>query len=128
MCLLTNLHSPITQQHNSICSTNKCLTNKIENNWFSSIKDHCKTQVKELEIQVKNLILKRTVLTKHKPTRSDYKEKHDRVPPFPQVKRFKLLKVVAIVSSGILIGDLIGKTFQDSMLDLRDELWHICDE
>jgi hypothetical protein len=54
----------------------------------------------------------------------DFRDRHDRVPPCPQIKRLKLLKIAVVISTGIYVGDVIGKSFQDTILSLRDEVWY----
>jgi hypothetical protein len=58
----------------------------------------------------------------------NFRDRHDRVPPYPRIKPFKLLKIAVIISFGIYVGDVIGKTFQDTLLSIRDELWYPYDE
>jgi hypothetical protein len=53
-----------------------------------------------------------------------FRARHGRVPPYPQITKFKLLKIAVVVSIGIYVGDLTGKTFQDTLLSIRDELWY----
>lgn len=57
-----------------------------------------------------------------------FRARHDRVPPYPRLKKFKLLKIAVVISTGIYVGDVIGKSFQDTMLSIRDELWYPYDE
>jgi hypothetical protein len=54
----------------------------------------------------------------------NFRARHDRVPPYPQLMKFKLLKIAVVISAGIYIGDVIGKSFQDTLLSIRDELWY----
>ena len=58
----------------------------------------------------------------------NFRARHDWVPPYPQIKKFKLLKIAVVISTGIYIGDIIGKSFQDTILSIRDELWYPYDE
>jgi hypothetical protein len=52
----------------------------------------------------------------------DVRHRLDRVPPCPRIKKLKLLKIAVVISTGIYVGDVIGKSFQDAILSLRDEL------
>lgn len=58
----------------------------------------------------------------------NFRARHDRVPPYPRLKKFKLLKIAVVISTGIYVGDVIGKSFQDTILSIRDELWYPYDE
>jgi hypothetical protein len=58
----------------------------------------------------------------------NFRARHDWVPPYPRIKKFKLLKIAVVISTGIYIGDIIGKSFQDTILSIRDELWYPYDE
>jgi hypothetical protein len=58
----------------------------------------------------------------------NFRDRHDRVPPYPQLKKFKFLKIAVVISIGIYVGDVIGKSFQDTLLSIRDELWYPYDE
>jgi hypothetical protein len=55
---------------------------------------------------------------------NNFRARHGRVPPYPQIKKFKLLKIAVVISIGIYVGDVIGKSFQDTLLSIRDELWY----
>jgi hypothetical protein len=58
----------------------------------------------------------------------NFRARYDRVPPYPRLKKFKLLKIALVISAGIYIGDVIGKSFQDTLLSIREELWYPYDE
>jgi hypothetical protein len=58
----------------------------------------------------------------------NFRAGHDRVRPYPRIKKFKLLKIAVVISIGIYVGDVIGKSFQDTLLSVRDELWYPYDD
>jgi hypothetical protein len=55
---------------------------------------------------------------------NNFRDRHDRVPTYPRIKTFKLLKIGVVISTGIYVGDVIGKSFQNTILSIRDELWY----
>jgi hypothetical protein len=86
----------------------------------------CESKVKELSKCLRNLIENWVsagrVHLQNKHQVKDFGEKHGRVPPCPQIKKLKLLKIAVVVLTGVYVGDVIGKSFQDTLLSLRDEI------
>jgi hypothetical protein len=127
MSLFSRLHSPLIQHNNTVSSFKSCLKN-VDENWLSVRRKKCEAKVSEFK-----RCLRGTFETSAKGGRvhlrgkyevKDYRDGCDRVPPCPRIKSLKLLKVAVVVSTGIYVGDVIGKSFQDTILSLRDELWY----
>jgi hypothetical protein len=121
----------VIQRNNAMCSFKFSSKNTDENYWTSARQKQCVSEVKELSYRLmnrfKNCVSVGYIHIQSKQVK-DIKRKYDCVPPCPRIKKFKLLKIVVVVSTGIYIGDVLGKTFQDSILSLRDELWYPYEE
>lgn len=112
------------QRHDTMCSSKCSLKNAGENYWISDKQKQCVRKVKELRSRFENSVSAGRKHIQNKRQAKDFGGKYDCVPACPQIKKFKLLKIVVVVSTGIYVGDVIGKSFQDSMMSLRDELWY----
>jgi hypothetical protein len=131
MSLFSHLHSPVIQHNNTICSSKHSLKN-VDENWLSVRQKQFETKVTELKLSLRN-IFKPSVTAGRVHLRSkcqvkDFTDRLDRVPPCPRIMKLKLLKIAVVVSTGIYVGDVIGKSFQDTILSLRDELWYPYEE
>jgi hypothetical protein len=84
--------------------------------------------VKELRSRFENSVSAGLTRIQNKHQAKDLRGKYDCVPPCPRIKKFKLLKIIVVVSTGIYVGDVIGKAFQESILSLREELWYSYEE
>jgi hypothetical protein len=131
MSLFSHLHSPVMQHNNTICSFKYSLKN-VDENWLSIRQKKCETKVLELKHYLRN-IFKTSITAGRVHLRSkyrvkDFRDRLDRVPPCPRIKKLKLLKIAVVISTGIYVGDVIGKSFQDTILSLRDELWYPYEE
>jgi hypothetical protein len=91
---------------------------------MSVVQKQCETKVKRLGSCLRNICGTRVSSGRNQYQTKKFIDRHSRVPPFPQIKNFKLLKIAAVISTGIYVGDVIGKSFQDTLLDLRDALWY----
>jgi hypothetical protein len=131
MSLFSYLHSPVIQHNNTICSFKQCLKN-VDENWLSVRQKQCETKVSELKHCLRNMFETSAaagrVHLRSKYQVKDFRDRCDRVPPCPRIKRLKLLKIAVVVSTGVYVGDVIGKSFQDTLLSLRDELWYPYEE
>lgn len=127
MSLFSHLYTPVIQHNNTIYSFNCCLKN-VDENWSSVRQKQCVTKVLELKRSLRNAFKTSTaagrVHLRSECQVKDFRDRHDRVPPCPQIKRLKLLKIAVVISTGIYVGDVIGKSFQDTILSLRDEVWY----
>jgi hypothetical protein len=128
MSLFSNLHLPVIQRNNTICSSKRCSKNGDANYWMSARQKQCVCKVKELRNRLRNCFENSEsagrIRIQNKHQAKDFSGKYDCVPPCPRIKKFKLLKIAVVVSTGIYVGDVIGKSFQDTILSLRDELWY----
>jgi len=92
----------------------------------------CETTVKKFGSYLRNILRNifesRVSGGRNKYEMKNFRLRHDRVPPCPRLKKFKLLKIAVVISIGIYVGDVIGKSFQDTLLSIRDELWYPYDE
>jgi len=77
---------------------------------------------------LRNIFESRVSGGRNKYEMKNFRVRHYRVPPCPRLKKFKLLKIAVVISIGIYVGDVIGKSFQDTLLSIRDELWYPYDE
>jgi hypothetical protein len=84
--------------------------------------------VKTFDSYLRNIFESQVSGGSNKYEMKSFRARHDRVPPYPRLKKFKLLKIAVVISTGIYVGDVIGKSFQDTMLSIRDELWYPYDE
>ena len=124
MSLLFHLHTPVIQHNNTIRSL-KCSWNFFHK---PGCQKQCETKVKKFGSCLRNIFESRVSGGRNKYQMKNFRDRHDRVPPYPRIKKFTLLKIAVVVSTGIYVGDVIGKSFQNTILSIRDELWYPYEE
>lgn len=128
MSFLFHLNFPVAQRNNTVCSFKWFSKNAAGTYWMSARQKQCVCKVKELRSRFENSVSAGLTRIQNKHQAKDLRGKYDCVPPCPRIKKFKLLKIIVVVSTGIYVGDVIGKAFQESILSLREELWYSYEE